>query len=126
MIPLAKCKQADINIPSMSKVEKSKSAKLMKIKDMWFFIQKTKHFTNIYEVSTQRLIMCPGIYSAGLNKLVKDIDIVRDAVALYKKEHPWGLMKLNSWSMNPESTRDIVYWNSHIQNYVDLKKTPLI
>ena len=126
MLDLDKCKQADIQIPLMSKVKKSKSAKLMKIEDLWFFIQKTKDFTNIYEVSTQRLVMCPGTYSRGLNKLVKDIDIIRKAVDLYKRKYPWGIMKLNSWSMKQESEMDTVYWNSHIQSFTKLKSIPLI
>ena len=126
MLDLKYCKQADINIPPMSKVEKSKSAKLMKVGGLWFFIQKTNAFIQIYEVSTQRLIMSPGMHSRGLNKLVKDIRIIRKAVDLYTKEHPWGIMKLNSWSMNQESESQIVYYNSLTQSFAKLLPSPLI
>ena len=82
MLNLADCFDADINIPKDP--EKSKSKKLMKIAGMWFFIQHTKTFIKIYEVSTKKLIMAPGDLNKGLDKLVDNIDEVKKAVEEYK------------------------------------------
>ena len=88
MIKLRDCKDADINLVDIDKVEKSKSKKLMKIGKLWFFIQRNQTFTMIYEISTKKSIMAPGNYAKGLNLLVSKISEIEDAVDEYFKEFP--------------------------------------
>lgn len=102
MFDLKTCFLADINIPDIDKVEKSKSKKLMKIGSLWFFIQRTQSSTKIYEVQTKKLIMAPGNYAKGLNLLVGNISDVEEAVESYIKECPWLKKKWIFSSTKPE------------------------
>jgi len=84
MIEFSECKVSDIQIPDNP--TKSKSKKLLKLGKMWFFIQETKDFIKIYEVSTKRLVMAPGNKSKGLDLLVRKLHLVQEALDRYKKE----------------------------------------
>jgi hypothetical protein len=79
---LKDCLDADIKMPDDP--TKSKSKKLIKIDGIWFFLQQTKYFNKIYEVSTKKFIMAPGDMSTGLNILVENIDKVKEKIEEFK------------------------------------------
>lgn len=73
MNPISQCIEAPASMPDISKIEKSKSNKKFKYKDIWFFIatQNKDKYVQIYSVDLRVQVVSSVI---GKNHALKILD----------------------------------------------------
>jgi len=74
------CYKIPASAPTMDKVKKSKSKKLMKLDDMYFFIAETKEITRIYSVNLGIQVLAAYPRSHALNMLIKRLHHIKGLV----------------------------------------------
>jgi len=80
MIALCDCEKIPSSAPTIEKVGKSKSKKVLKLNGMYFFVAETKGLTKIYSIDLGIKLLATHPKSHAMNCLVKRLHLVKEVI----------------------------------------------